>query len=241
MERPVACGPRGPFRAVYGSTGSRRPSRRRPPRGARRGRADRRRRASEGRAAIPRETLTSSPPPAPDPAGAAVAGPSARPARCRRPGHRRPGRGTRARGDGADRRELGRRRRADDEARRSRRGPSRRPGGRPAGGAAPPGRRSPRSAADAQVLELGRARVRRPAQDVGEAVGALEERLDGVAPEVRVDRDRVGAQASNERDRLARGRRADVAPLRVGDDRHVGRDRGADALERRQPADPRAS
>ena len=34
-------------------------------------------------------------------------------------------------------------------------------------------------------------------------------------------------------DGLARGRRPDVGPLGVGDDRHVGRDRGPQSLERR--------
>ena len=84
---------------------------------------------------------------------------------------------------------------------------------------------------DDQVLELGRVRVGRPAQDVGVAVGSLEQRGDRLAARVRIDRDRVGAQAIEQRDRVASGSRTDVGPLRVDDDRDVVRDRGADALE----------
>ena len=99
-----------------------------------------------------------------------VAGPSRehRPPR-RRPGRRRRAPGTpdpaRSRGSRPARPAPWRRR----PARRSRRDPSRDPPGDPRVerlGRAPPSR----SAVDAQVLELAGARVRRPAQDVGEPV-----------------------------------------------------------------------
>ena len=77
------------------------------------------------------------------------------------------------------------------------------PGPQPARAA----RRAPRAArqarrpssAHAQALELGRAGVRGAAQHVGEPVDALEERRERLLAEVRVDRDRVRAEAHRTR------------------------------------------
>ena len=91
-------------------------------------------------------------------------------------------------------------------------------GGRPAGGAARPGPRS-RVGGDHEVLELAGARVGGPAEDVGEAVGARQERLERPEAQVRVDGHGVGAERVEEGDGLARDGRLDVAALGVGDDR----------------------
>ncbi len=86
-----------------------------------------------------------------------------------------------------------------------------------------------------QVLEFARARIRRAAQDVREAVRAFEQRRDRLAAEIRARGDRVGTEAIEQRDRLPGRRRPDVAALGVGDDGHVCRHPPAQALERRDP------
>ena len=92
----------------------------------------------------------------------------------------------------------------------------------------------PSRACDDQVLDLDRARVRRPAQHVREPVGPFDERRDRLGTEVRVDRDRVGVERVEQRNGLPRGGRADVATLRVRDDGDVARDRRAESV----PAPP---
>ena len=160
------------------------------------------------------------------------------PARRRRPGRRRPARAWPARARCVRiAAQLGRCGRADDEAD----GPARPPAAarratRAQSGSA--GAPVAASARDDEVLELARARVRRPAQDVGEAVGALEQRGDRLRAEVRAHRHRVGTEPVEEGDRLAGGRRADVAALGVGDDRQ--RRPGSRARSRSRAASPSA-
>ena len=86
-----------------------------------------------------------------------------------------------------------------------------------------------------QVLELGRLGVGRPAQDVGVAVDALEQRLDGPAAGVWVDRDGVSAEDVEESDGVACRSRSDVGPLGVEDDRDLRRDPRPDPLQGGQP------
>ena len=82
-----------------------------------------------------------------------------------------------------------------------------------------------------QALELGRAGVGGPAQDVREAVCPVEQWGHRLLAEIRVDGDRVGPEAVVQGDRLTRRGRADVATLRVHHDRESGRDRGPDQFE----------
>ncbi len=77
---------------------------------------------------------------------------------------------------------------------------------------------------DLQALELERARIGRPAQQVYEAVGAVEQRRDGLRPQVRARGHGVRIQRVIERDRVLGSRRADVAALGVRDERQVGWD-----------------
>jgi len=120
--------------------------------------------------------------------------------------------------------------RPDDEADRPARSPYGRSPGHP--GVERLGREAGRFLlGDLESLQLARARVRRSAQDVGEAIRPGKERRDGLLAEVWADRDRVGAQAVEQGDRLAGGRRADVAALRVHHDRDLGRDLRAESLE----------
>ena len=91
------------------------------------------------------------------------------------------------------------------------------------------------SGGDLEGLELARARVGRPAQDVGEAVRPVEQGRDRLLAEVRVDRDRVRAEDVEQGDRLAGGGGPDVATLGVGHERDVGRDERPQPLERRDP------
>ena len=70
-----------------------------------------------------------------------------------------------------------------------------------------------RLVADTQVLELARARVARPTEDDADAVGAVEERAQGTAPDVGLERHRVEPEPVEERGgidlvRAARYRRA---------------------------------
>ena len=98
-----------------------------------------------------------------------------------------------ARGRGPDARQLARRGRPDDQ-------PDRAPGS-PLHG--PPrdtpverfGRRTDGGIGrHVQVLQLPGTRVGRPAEDVGEPVGPLEQRLDRLGAEVRADGDRIRTQ-----------------------------------------------
>src|SRR5688500_9831498 len=82
-----------------------------------------------------------------------------------------------------------------------------------------------RVSADLEILELAGPRVGRPAEHVGEAIGSLEKRGHRLRAEVRADGDRVGPEDVEERHRLPRSRRPDVAPFGVRDDREVGRQR----------------
>ena len=108
---------------------------------------------------MPRETLTSRPPPGRPPAGAPVAGPSARTGSTAPPWAPTPGtRNARPGGDDPDRGQLLGRRRADDEPDRAARAPARRRAGRRARGAAPRGAPSGRVGRDDQVLQLAGAR-----------------------------------------------------------------------------------
>jgi len=77
------------------------------------------------------------------------------------------------------------------------------------------------SIADEQALELVRAGVRGPAQDVGVAVGPLQERGEALCPDVRAGRDRVGPEDIEQGGCLAACGRADVAPLSVGHHRQA--------------------
>ena len=193
-------------------------------------------------AAIPRETLTRSPPPG-RPAAGRVVGRARRRARdrSRRPGRRRPGRGTRSPGATCRiSRELGRRGRPDDEPDRAARAPRRDPPGDAERRAAPRAARRRRRRRPA-TWSSARARVRGPAQDVGEAVGPFEERRDRLLAEVRADRDRVGAEAVVQRHRLARRRRPDVAALRVDDDRESAGIAARSRSSAASPAEPNAS
>ena len=225
--------PPGALEAVRVAQRGSRPTRRRPPRDARRGRCDgrpRRRRAAAR--AMPRDTLTSSPPPACRPAGAAVAGPCASTGAISPPWAPTPG------------------------TRNARPGASARIAAISAGAVAPttrptvpPGPHVAASRAtrahsgsagwpadgirgDLEALQLGGTGVRRAAQDVGEAVAALEERRDRLLAQVRVDGDRVGAEDVEQRDGLPGRRRADVAALGVGDERDVVGHQRPEALER---------
>ena len=133
--------------------------------------------------------------------------------------------------DRADRADLGRGRGSDHETHRPARSPLHRSPGDPRpewlGGSL-----DPRVWRDDEVLEFAGAGVGGPAQDVGEAVGPLEERRDRLGAEVRADGHGVGAEPVEQGDRLAGRRRPDVAPLGVDDDRHVGRQRRPQALQR---------
>ena len=174
---------------------------------------------------MPRDTLTSSAPPRTLAPGGRVAAPlfstaSRSPAWAPSPGTRKGSAGRRS----ADLRHLARRRGAHHEAH--------------VRGVAGPFDRAPRNvdeerraAGERQVLELRRARIGRPAQDVHEAIVALEERSQGIAAQVWIGGDRVGAERVEERHGLPRDGIGDVAALGVGDDRHVRRDGGPDPLE----------
>ena len=87
------------------------------------------------------------------------------------------------------------------------------------------GRRAASPSANGQVLKLRRARIRGAAEHVDEAVVALEQRCEGIAAEVWVGGDGVGAERVEERHCLARDGCADVSALGVGDERDVGRAR----------------
>ncbi len=73
-----------------------------------------------------------------------------------------------------------------------------------------------------QRLEVAAARVARPAQDEHPTVGVAQERLHRVGAQVRVDRDHVGAVTVEGFGRVALGGAADVAPLGVEDEQHIG-------------------
>ena len=109
------------------------------------------------------------------------------------------------------------------------------------GGVARPGTPAVGVRLDHQVLELPRPGVGGPAQDVGEPVGPFEERGDRLLAQVRVDRDRVGAQGVEEGHGLPGRGRPDVAALRVGKDRQVGREAARIRSRAAIPADPKAS
>ena len=96
--------------------------------------------------------------------------------------------------DGADRAQLGGRGGADDQSDRPARSPRR---GAPGDAQVERLGRGVdrRVGGDDEVLELGRLGVRRPAQDVGVAVGAFEERGDRRSARVRIDGHRIGARA----------------------------------------------
>ena len=114
----------------------------------------------------------------------------------------------------------------------------------------PPGPQPRRAPGDAQVERLGRAHRstgprrrpgpgarRRPGWTSGTGRRRTGRRVRGAARSPRRPRYGLTVTASaprtvEQRDRLAGGRRADVAALRVDDDRDVGRDRGPDPLER---------
>ena len=96
------------------------------------------------------------------------------------------------------------------------------------------GRIAVRVLGDAEVLELTGARVRRPAQDVGEPVEPLQERGDRGLAEVWVHGDRVRAEDVEQRDRLPRRGRADIPTLRVDHDGDVLRQRGSQPFQRDQ-------
>ena len=177
----------------------------------------------------------------------AVAGPAAStgsiaPPCAPTPGTRnaRPGR------DGAGGAELLGRRRADDQPGRPARTPARRrsratraQSGSSGAANAPsrvPGGRDP------EALEVGRAGVRRAAQDVGEPVRALEVRRERLLAEVRVDRDRVEAEARRSTRRT--GARTSCRCRRACRRRSPGRRRGsvpAAAPAPARPAEPNAS
>ena len=184
---------------------------------------------------MPRETLTSRPRPVPAPAGDAVAGPSRRTGSISPPWAPIPG--TRKPRPGATARicvQLRGRRGADHEPDRPARAPGRGAPGDPQverlGGGV-----DRRVGGDDEVLELGRLGVRGPAQDVGVAVGAFEERRDRLTARVRVDGHGVRPEPVEQGDRVARRRRADVGPLGIDDDRDVGRDPRPDPLEGGHP------
>ena len=149
-----------------------------------------------------RETLTSSPPPGRRRAGRGRAGP------CSSTGSI----GAALGADARDEERAGRARSRgcaasssgavapDHEADRPARAPARReacdplvePFRRRAGG---------RVGGDLEILQLAGAGVGCPAQDVGEAVEALEQRRDGLGAEVRVDGDGVRPELVEQRDR----------------------------------------
>ena len=171
-------------RAARVAQGGAQPTRRRPPRRARTGSprtsvASRRRRARDARDDVDEEAAAG---PRRRP-GASLAGPS-REDRADLAAlgadARDEERQARARSTGSPR-ELGRRRAADDQRRPSRRAPAPRPAGATRRWSGSAGRSVAGVRGDDQVLELAGARVGGPAQDVGEAVGALEQRRDRLA------------------------------------------------------------
>jgi hypothetical protein len=130
-----------------------------------------------------------------------------------------------ARGNGTDRLDLLGRRGTDHEPDRLAGAPARNTAS-DAGVEWLLGRLAGRVRGHAQSLELAGARVRGPAQDVGEAIEPLQQRGDGLRPEVRADRDGVGAETVEQRHGLACGRGADVPALGVHHHGHVVGDRG---------------
>ena len=148
----------------------------------------------------------------------------------RRPGLPRPERGRRGRGRAARiAGQLGRRRRADHEA-----GPVREPRCRHASRHPAMerlgGRADRRIRRNDEVLQLARARVRGPAEHVGEALRAGEERRERAQPEVRVDGHGVGPERVEEGGRLARDGRLRRRPA------SRRRSRGPPVDGRRAPA-----
>jgi hypothetical protein len=79
-----------------------------------------------------------------------------------------------------------------------------------------------RLALDLQRLEVAAAGVAGAAEHEHPAVGVAEERLDGVAAQVRVDGHHVGAVAVEGLTRVLLGGAADVAPLGVEHQQHPG-------------------
>ena len=195
------------------------------------------------RAAIPRETLTSRPPPGHAPAGAEVAGPSRENRRlvaALRPdaGHQE----REARRDRPDLRELVRCRRADDQPDRASRAPPRRAAGDAGVQRLAPGAHRRVIRRHHEALELGR----RPGSTSGtghrRTGRASEERRDRLLAQVRVDGDRIGTEGVEQGHRLAGGGGSDVAALRIDDDRDVRRAASSRAARgRRCPAEPYAS
>jgi hypothetical protein len=99
-----------------------------------------------------------------------------------------------------------------------------------------------RSRPDDQVLEFSRAGIGGATQHDHAAIGAIEERLRGVAPQVGIHGDRIGGMAVERLGRVVLRRAADIAALAVEDHRHAGM-LGVDvrdhALQRRLGADRR--
>ena len=127
--------------------------------------------------------------------------------------------------------------RADDQTDGSARTPGLRPPGHP--GVEWLGRGAQRRVrSHFQALQLARARVRRAAEQIREAVAARDERRDRLRPQVRVGRDRVEAQDVVQGHGLAGGGGADVAALGVGHERHVRRHATAQPLQGRHAGRP---
>ena len=179
-------------------------------------------RRSSAALAIPRETLTSSPPPGRPPAGPSTARPCSRTGPSAPPCAPTPG--TRNARPGA----IARIAASSSGAVAPTTSPTVPPGpqcGDPSRDATVErldGRvERRRPPATCEVLQLAGPGVGRPAQDVGEPVRSLEQRRDRLGAEVRVDGHRVRAEDVEQGGRLPGRRRADVAALRVGDDRQV--------------------
>ena len=205
-----------------GSTASRAAHAAAAPRGARRDRRGPRRRSSNAARAMPRDTLTRRPATGKLPAVPAVAGP-ARTGPISPPWAPTPG--TRIARPGAIARIAASSRGAVAPTDQATTVPPGTPGRRPARDPGPErlgGVPGGAVRAETRPWSSPRPGVGRPAQDVGEAVRALEERRDRLRAEVRADGDGVRAEGVEERDRLLRRRGPDVAALRVRDEQTSG-------------------
>ena len=85
---------------------------------------------------------------------------------------------------------------------------------------------------DRDVLDFARGRVGRPADRVDEDAAGRQERLDRVAPQVRVEGHRVRAESVDDGCGLAGCRGANVAALGIDQYRDISRDARAQPLQR---------